>query len=195
MRASTPPWRTSSSTSCSSRTSPRTATAALPPPWILEGTAAALETRVCAGARRPRVDAPAAPLVRGDGAEHRLAELRRPAALAQPRRASSPGSCPRSSVASPPSPPPVTEATSSPPRTRESRGAPFAQAFHRFAVAVAGDHGDVIEPAFRLGPVATAQRRRRAARRALRQAGAAARRRLRAHRHLPARRAARRRPR
>jgi hypothetical protein len=33
-------------------------------------------------------------------------------------------------------------------------GGPFPQAFHRFAVALVGDYGDVIEPAFGLGPVA-----------------------------------------
>ena len=67
---------------------------------------------------------------------------------------SSLGSSPRSSGGSPPSPPPETEAAPSPRRTRGSRGGRSRQAFHRFAVSVVADHGDVIEPAFGLGPVA-----------------------------------------
>ena len=55
------------------------------PTWILEGTAAALETRANPKLR-PRVRDPAAPLVLGDPAQHHGAELRRPAALAAARR-------------------------------------------------------------------------------------------------------------
>ena len=55
------------------------------PTWILEGTAAAMESRVCP-ARRPRLHDPAASLVLGDAGEHHDAELRRPAAVAATRR-------------------------------------------------------------------------------------------------------------
>ena len=59
-RASTRPSRTSSSTSSSSRTSAPIPSPAIPT-WILEGTAAALETRVEPAAGRSRLDHPAAP--------------------------------------------------------------------------------------------------------------------------------------
>ena len=119
--------------------------------------------------------------------EHRLAELRRTAALAAASTLSSRGSCRRSSGASP--------------RGRRRRGTPRRRGHLR------ADRGGAVRAGVpplrrlrrrrprrrdraRVPPRrgATAQRRRRAARRALRPAGAAARRRVLAHRHLPARR-------
>jgi putative flavoprotein involved in K+ transport len=129
-------------------------TAALPPPWILEGTAAALETRVA-----PELDDLVSTLQlrhwfaatgrsivsQSYGAQllWRSLDAQQPRFLPAlfARLAAAPAAGDGRDVVA------ATYA--------RTAGRPFAQAFHRFAVAVAGDHGEVIEPAFRLGAVAT----------------------------------------
>ena len=133
---------------------PADGTAALPPPWILEGTAAALETRVA-----PELDDLVSTLQlrhwfaatgrsivsQSYGAQllWRSLDAQQPRFLPAlfARLAAAPAAGDGRDVVA------ATYA--------RTAGRPFAQAFHRFAVSVAGDHGDVIEPAFRLGAVAT----------------------------------------
>jgi putative flavoprotein involved in K+ transport len=129
--------------------------AALPPPWILEGTAAALETRVAPDLddlvstlqlRRWFAETERSIVSQSYGAQL----LWRSLDTEQPRFL-----------------PALFRRLAAEPLAGEGGGAvaatyarisgrPFSQAFHRFAVALAGDHGDVIEPVFGLGP--TAQR-------------------------------------
>ena len=160
--------------------------AAVDPAWILEGTASALETRVTPQLddlvstiqlRRWFAATGGASTAQSYGAQllWRSLDAEQPRFLPALFRGSPRGRR----------------------RTRDARavaatyariaGRPFAQAFHRFAVAVAADHGDVIEPAFSL--------RRGATRRAVVAPLAVhyvrpvlpRRRRVLAHRHLPAR--------
>ena len=132
---------------------PADAAAALPPPWILEGTAAALETRVAPGLDdlvstlqlRRWFSATGRSIVsQSYGAQllWRSLDEEQPRFLPAlfRRLAAEPAAGDAGDVVA------ATYA--------RIAGRPFAQAFHRFAVAVAGDHGDAIEPAFRLGPAA-----------------------------------------
>ena len=159
---------------------------ALPPPWILEGTAAALETRVASGPRRPRVDTSAAPLVRGDGAEHRHTELRRPAAVAKPGQRAA--SVPPRAV---PTPRRRAARRRGRPRRRRDLCADLGEAvlagIPQVRRRARGRPRRCDRAGVRPWPHRTAQRPRRAARRALRPPGTAPVRQLFAHRHLPAR--------
>ena len=133
---------------------PADGAAALPAPWILEGTAAALETRVA-----PELD----DLVSTLQVSHWLAATGR-SILSQSYGAQLLW---RSfDVQEPRFLPAFFERLAAGPLSGDGvdavgatyaqiAGTSFAQAFHRFAVAVAGDHGDLIEPAFSLGPAAT----------------------------------------
>jgi hypothetical protein len=131
------------------------AAAALPPPWILEGTAAALEMRVA-----PELDDLVSTL-----------QLRRWfAATGRSIVSQSYGAqlLWRSLDAEQPRfLPALFQRLAEEPAAGDGKGAvaatyagiagrSFPEAFHRFAVAVAGDHGDAIEPVFGLG--ARAQR-------------------------------------
>ena len=127
--------------------------AALPPPWILEGTAAALETRVAPDLedlvstlqlRRWFAATERSIVSQSYGAQL----LWRSLDTQQPRFL-----------------PALFQRLAAEPVAGEGAGAvaatyarisgrPFSQAFHRFAVALAGDHGDVIEPVFGLGAIA-----------------------------------------
>ena len=127
--------------------------AALPPPWILEGTAAALETRVAPGLD----DLVSTLQLRGWFAatgrsivsqSYGSQLLWRSLDTEQPRFL-----------------PALLQRLAAEPAAGDGGGAvaatyariagrPFPQAFHRFAVALVGDYGDVIEPVFGLGPVA-----------------------------------------
>ncbi len=127
--------------------------AALPPPWILEGTAAALESRVAPDLddlvstlqlRRWFAATKRSIVTQSYGAQL----LWRSLDIEQPRFL-----------------PALFQRLAAEPLAGEGGGAvaatyarisgrPFSQAFHRFAVALAGDHGDVIEPVFSLGPIA-----------------------------------------
>ena len=127
---------------------------ALPQQWILEGTAAALETRVA-----PELD----DLVSTLQLRHWFAATERSIVsqsygaqlLWRSLDAQEPRLLPAlfARLAAGPVDGDGRDVVAA--TYERTTGKRFAQAFHRFAVSVARDHGDAIEPAFRLGPVAT----------------------------------------
>jgi len=127
--------------------------AALPPPWIIEGTAAALETRVApdlddlvsALQLRSWFTATGRSIVsQSYGAQLLWQSLD----TEQPRFL--PALLERLAAE------PVADEGGAAVAATYARiaGRPFPQAFHRFAVALTGDYGNVIEPVFGVGPVA-----------------------------------------
>ena len=132
---------------------PADGTAALPRPWILEGTAAALETRVA-----PELDdlVSTLQLRRWFAATGRTIVSQSYGAqlLWRSLDDEQPRFLPTlfQRLAADPVPGDGGDLVAA--TYARIAGRPFPQAFHRFAVAVAGDHGHVIEPAFRLGAAA-----------------------------------------
>ena len=184
-RASTPLWRTSSSTSCSSRTSPRMTRLRS----HRRGSSKGRPPRSRLGSHRDLDDLVSTLQLRGWFAatgrsivsqSYGAQLLWRSLDTEQPRFL--PALLQRLAA----EPPPETEAAPSRRRTRGSRGGRSRRRSTRFAVALVGDHGDVIEPVFGLGPIAqrSASSHRLPCTTSVRYCRG---RQLFAHRHLPAR--------